>query len=578
MSRLFLAARRSSLIALVALVGAWSDTTAPVHSAAQGIATVVVRDAVVGRSPLLVGANPGLTTAPNWEAWLGDSRMNAAREWANMEEIEPENEDGDYGNGVADEAAFGAAREAVLAAPEDNPYVSWPGFRFRDVDRRVGAYDRLGITSVVVIRHSGSGSTRQANLPPWMANVPREWADRWEWWEYCFAVAYHTAREHGTTRFAIHNEPDRSVQGFAGRVDDYVRLLADGADAVRAGVRAANPALSPTIHAPGLAEPTARRGSYLQTVLGRGAADVDVVDYHQYGPAGDGEYAGRAQAVREVATATGAPRPLFVSEYNISRSGERGDVDDPNDALALAEAQRQLVAAGVEGLLVYRFNFPSEFRNLSLVRSGPGSGRAVVAETFGYQVFKQLAMSVAGGKDLLRVEAADSATWLATRDAEHVFVLGIWNGPEALPVELDLSAVASDGQAAIVRAASAAHANEIIDRPTVGGGRLALVQPPKSVVLIALDRGARRGSPVALRVESPGAEIERFRVQQLRAVGTLADGGEVDVTDRVNWASADPSAVRVNSTGLAVGLASGPMEVTTFWNAVTSEPVTLTVR
>lgn len=43
-------------------------------------ATIVVHDRVMGRSPLFVGANPGLATAPNWEAWLRDSRMNAARE------------------------------------------------------------------------------------------------------------------------------------------------------------------------------------------------------------------------------------------------------------------------------------------------------------------------------------------------------------------------------------------------------------------------------------------------------------------------------------------------------------------
>jgi hypothetical protein len=99
-----------------------------------------------------------------------------------------------------------------------------------------------------------------------MANVPTAWPDLWEWWEYCFAVAYHTAGQYGVTRFAIHNEPDRSVQGFTGRVGDYVRLLAYGADAARAGVRAANPALAATIHAPGLAEPDRHRVVQLRAV------------------------------------------------------------------------------------------------------------------------------------------------------------------------------------------------------------------------------------------------------------------------------------------------------------------------
>ena len=561
---------------VLGLAVAGPDSASAARSAAQTPATLVVQDRVVGRSPLLVGANPGLTIAPNWEAWLGDSRMNAAREWANMEEIEPRNEDGDYGNGVEDEAGFLAARAAVLAAPEDNGYLAWSGFEFRQVDRRLGTYARLGITPVVVIRHAGSGSTREANLPPWMANVPRSWADLWEWWEFCFAVAYRSAREHGATRFAIHSEPDRSVQGFTGRVEDYGRLLAHGADAARAGVRAADPALAATIHAPGLAEPTARRGSYLRTVLREGAADVDVIDYHQYGPA-PAEYAARVRDVRELAEGVGAPRPLFVSEYNVSRSGERGDVDDPADALALAEVQRQLVQAGVEGMLVYRFNFPSEFRNLSLVRSGPGSGRAIVEETFGYLVFKQLVLAAAGGKELLELEASGPATWLATRDDERLFLFGISAGPEALPVELDLSALGLEGRAATVRAASAAHRHEIVARPTVDGGRLALVQPPESVVLVTLER-RDRGEPVALRVEPPTGDVERNRVLQLRAVGALADGTELDLTDQVSWASADPAVVRVNSTGLAVGLAPGGTDLTVSWGELRSAPAALMVR
>src|SRR5262249_61087858 len=112
----------------------------------------------------------------------------------------------------------------------------------------------------VVLRTSGSGPSRTANSPAWMANVPTTWADLWEWWEYAFAVAYHTTQLHGTTRFMIHNEPDRSVQGFGGRVEDYVRLLTYGVDAARAGVKAANPALTATIYGPGLSEPTARDG------------------------------------------------------------------------------------------------------------------------------------------------------------------------------------------------------------------------------------------------------------------------------------------------------------------------------
>src|SRR5215216_2048273 len=97
-------ARRRLLLCLCVAVVAVAGNSLPATTiAAQSGATVVVHDRAVGRSPRFIGANPGLTTAPNWEAWVRDSRMNAAREWANMEEIEPENEDGVYGDGVSDD-------------------------------------------------------------------------------------------------------------------------------------------------------------------------------------------------------------------------------------------------------------------------------------------------------------------------------------------------------------------------------------------------------------------------------------------------------------------------------------------
>src|ERR671937_773549 len=125
--------------ALLALILSGSACALPPRLAAQPPPTLVVHDRAIGRSPDFVGANPGLTIAPNWEAWLRDSRLNAAHEWANMEEIEPNNEDGDYGDGVADEATFQQARAAVLGAPDNNRYLAWPGFKFGDVDRRLGA-------------------------------------------------------------------------------------------------------------------------------------------------------------------------------------------------------------------------------------------------------------------------------------------------------------------------------------------------------------------------------------------------------------------------------------------------------
>lgn len=571
------------MVVVVVLVGVPIASTHSSEQMAEPGATVVIHDEVIGRSPQFVGANPGLTIAPNWEAWVRDSRMNAAREWANMEEIEPQNEDGVYGDGVSDDTGFQAARADVLASPDANPEIRWSGFHFQDFDRRLVAYDRLGITPIVVIRSSGSGSTRQANIPAWMANVPTTPEDTWEWWEYAFAVAYHAARQHGVTRFEIHSEPDRSVQGFGGGVDDYVRLLSLGADAARAGVRAGlaargAPSGEAVIYAPGLAEPTARRGNYLRQVLASGAGDVDVIDYHQYSLPWSGEYATRVADIRAIAEEAGAARPLFVSEYNISRSGEHGDVDNPPDALGLAEAQRQLASAGVEGMLLYRFNFPAEFRNLSVIRSGTGSGRALVEETFGYHVFKQAALALAGAKDVLALDAAGPATWLATRDDDTVYLVGILPETRPLPVDLDLSELGLDGHAALVRVAAADRPNDLLDRPIIQDGHATFVQPPSSTVLVVLSRHLASEEPTAVRLEPAPAELDRGRVQPLTARATFADGSERDVGDWIRWSSDDSTIAQVNSSGLVVGLVPGTVSVTACWDTTCTPPAAITVK
>src|SRR5207237_739741 len=123
-------------------------------------------------------------------------------------------------------------------------------------------------------------------------------------------------------------------------------------------------------------------------------------------------------------------------------------------------------------------------------------GRALVDETLGYQVVKQFALAAAGGKEMLELEPSGPAgprqaqawSWLATRDDEHVFLLGLNRGSETLPAEIDVTALGLEGRVGIARAASASQRNEIIARPAVSGGRLSLVQAPASVVLIALDR------------------------------------------------------------------------------------------
>ena len=102
--------------------------------------------------------------------------------------------------------------------------------------------------------------------------------------------------------------------------------------------------------------------------------------------------------------------------------------------------------------------------------------------------------------------------------------------------------------------------------------------PPLSTILVSVDRAPESGPPAALRLEPPAAELDRHRVLQLRAVATLPDGSDWDVTDRVTWSSSDPAVARVHSTGLAASLTSGSVELTASWGELHSAPTALSVR
>ncbi len=64
-----------------------------------------------------------------------------------------------------------------------------------------------------------------------------------------------------------------------------------------------------------------------------------------------------------------------------------------------------------------------------------------------------------------------------------------------------------------------------------------------------------------LIVTPEAAEIIVNSTQQYKAVALLSDGSQADVSDDVDWSSADNSVAQVNSSGLAAGLAEGTTSI-----------------
>ena len=155
---------------------------------------------------------------------------------------------------------------------------------------------------------------------------------------------------------------------------------------------------------------------------------------------------------------------------------------------------------------------------------------------------------------------------------------GVLLADSAGAIELDFAALGVEGRAALIRVAAAGRPNDVLARPTVAGGRVSFVQPPASAVLVAVERGIDDGSPTGLRLEPLPEAVGRNRVRQLTALATFADGSERDVSDRVTWQSEDPTTVRVNSSGLAVGVGVGTADVRACWAESCSEPLSVAVQ
>jgi uncharacterized protein YjdB len=65
---------------------------------------------------------------------------------------------------------------------------------------------------------------------------------------------------------------------------------------------------------------------------------------------------------------------------------------------------------------------------------------------------------------------------------------------------------------------------------------------------------------------------------QYKALGTLDDGTQVDITDSVTWSSSSTSVATISSTGLATAVASGTTYIVATSGSITSNTATLNVN
>jgi hypothetical protein len=82
---------------------------------------------------------------------------------------------------------------------------------------------------------------------------------------------------------------------------------------------------------------------------------------------------------------------------------------------------------------------------------------------------------------------------------------------------------------------------------------------------------------LSIAVTPASASIAAGSSQQYKAVGSYSDGSTQNITSTVEWDSSDSSIAAISSSGLAIGLAEGDINITASLSGVTSLAVDLTV-
>jgi uncharacterized protein YjdB len=83
---------------------------------------------------------------------------------------------------------------------------------------------------------------------------------------------------------------------------------------------------------------------------------------------------------------------------------------------------------------------------------------------------------------------------------------------------------------------------------------------------------------VSIEITPTNSSINSDETLQYKAVGTLDDGTQVDITDSVNWSSSNTSVATISSTGLATAITSGTTYIVATSGSITSNTAVLTVN
>ena len=247
------------------LLASVASALLPFHAVA-GTATVTIENVVAGKTPRYIGFSQGhYYPGGNTSAWIKRSQANCFRIWAAPAYYEPTDDAAPYGDGVTNQATFDARRLALRANPESLTYINWTYFndKFQNtvqtgtnrctLNYMASELQALNVETMVVLNRSG-----------WLDE--NNWAEKWEHWQYYYALSYHLAKNYNISMFEPFNEPDHTDAADLPSEILYIRWTRFASDAIKSAIADVNTRygknLQPQILAPTITHSASSTGPY----------------------------------------------------------------------------------------------------------------------------------------------------------------------------------------------------------------------------------------------------------------------------------------------------------------------------
>lgn len=508
--------------------------------------SITISDDTSGTTPKYIGFNQGhFMPGSNTTGWIEYSGTNAFRLWAAPTYYEPTDDLAPWGDGVTDENAFELRKAALRSDPESTTFINWPYFQQRfdtvvqsGVNKCVLTHmleqlSAIGVDVMVVMNRKG-----------W--SVPGSWADKWEYWQFFYAMAYHMAKNYDVTMYQMYNEPDHTSNTMT--QDDYMDWLRFSSDAVRCAIADVNEryqkSLLPKLLAPVITHSSETRGDYHmdadpdkdprddKTGWGQKAMEgirtdyrgqttdhniFDVFDTHKYGKIGS-DYTYELRMLRrkmETYSPVGEALPVIYSEFNRYGTGQwrslSVDLNSPQVFTDLALIYGHAISEGVYGMIAFKFS-NTESSTYGAYKTGfhyvwDWGKHDIGGTTKGAEVVRLVAKGFINERLLHRVSISSSLgsypVFVSSDDSNYYILTVNTNVIADRTLDIDLQALAlPDRVTAVVEEVSSdchggvSHVVELTQSPK----RVSLVQPRQSVWLITIPKSSQLTSQIILPV------------------------------------------------------------------------------